>query len=305
MGRRGDDGGGAVDVDTNDLKRAREFAQKERGDKYRLGKQGPTQYDCSGIIAACYHVLVGHSNKTQRLFFTGNMASVLPTLGFKPGVGDPNDFVVGFSTKAELGMSFGHTAGSLGGLNVESRGGKGVLVGPTARSPGMKMFKHRMHLPISAAQGVVRHRGKPFPGTSLRRGDRGANVELVQRALKIGGAPLQGRGTFGPKTERHVKLFQLHRGLAATGVVNEATWDRLMAFLTPPTTMLITVGRNARLRTLARRFAKRFFKSDAPATVRVMENQLLRLNKQGLGAGFDVGDVVTKGTRLKVPTTRP
>jgi Putative peptidoglycan binding domain len=293
-----------VDVDTNDLKRAREFAQKERGDKYKLGKQGPSQYDCSGIIAACYHVLVGHSNKTQRLFFTGNMASVLPTLGFKPGMGDPNDFVVGFSTKAELGMDFGHTAGSLGGLNVESRGGKGVLVGPTARSPGLKMFKHRMHLPISAAQGVIRHKGKPFPGT-VRRGHSGPNVTLVQRALKIGGAPLQGLGTFGPKTERHVKLFQLHRGLAATGVVNEATWDRLMAFLTPPTTMLITVGRNARLRTLARRWSKRFFKSDAPAAVKVMETQLLRLNRTPLGLGFGPGDTVRKGTRLKVPTTRP
>jgi Putative peptidoglycan binding domain len=295
-----------VDVDTNDLKRAREFAQKERGDKYKLGKQGPDQYDCTGIICAVYHVLVGNSNKTKRLFFTGNMATVLPTLGFQPGTGKhpQHDFVVGFSTKAELGMDFGHTAGSLGGLNVESRGGKGVLVGPTARSPGMKLFKHRMHLPISAASGVIRHQGKPFPGT-LRRGDSGPNVKLVQRALKIGGAPLQGLGTFGHKTERHVKLFQLHRGLAATGVVNKATWDRLMAFLTPPTTMLITVGRRARLRTLARRFAKRFFKSDAPAAVKVMEKQLLRLNRKALGLAFGPGDTVAKGTRLKVPTTRP
>jgi hypothetical protein len=300
VGRRGDDGGGAVDVDTNDLKRAKEFAQKERGDKYKLGKQGPAQYDCTGIICAVFHVLAGHSNTTQRLFFTGNMATVLPTLGFKPGIGDANDFVVGFSTKAELGMDFGHTAGSLGGLNVESRGRKGVLVGPTARSPGMKLFKHQMHLPISGA-GVMRHQGKPFPGT-LRRGDSGPNVKLVQRALKIGGAPLQGIGTFGPKTERHVKLFQLHRGLAATGVVNEATWDRLMAFLTPPTTMLITVGRNAKLRTLARRFAKRFFKSDGPAAVEVMEKQLLKLNPN---AASGPGDAVAKGTRLKVPTTRP
>jgi hypothetical protein len=294
-----------VDLDTNDLKRAREFAKKQRGDKYKLGKAGPDHFDCTGVISACYHALVGHSNTTQRLFFTGNMATVLPTLGFKPGMGDPNDFVVGFSTKAELGMDYGHTAGSLGGLNVESRGGKGVLVGPTARSPGMKMFKHKMHLPISAAQGVMRHRGKPFPGT-VRRGDSGKDVRFVQRALMVGGAPLTGIGTFGPKTERHVKLFQLHRGLAVTGVVNEATWDRLMAFLTPPTTMLITVGRNAKLRTLARQFAKRFFKSDAPSVVKVMEQQLFRLNRKPmLDPAAGVGALVRKGTRLRVPTTRP
>jgi hypothetical protein len=139
-----------VDVDTNDLKRAREFAQKQRGDKYKLGKAGPNEWDCTGIISGVYHTLVGHSNTSERLFFTGNMATVLPTLGFKSGMGDSDhDFVVGFSTKAELGMDFGHTAGSLGGLNVESRGGKGVLVGPTARSPGMKLFKHKMHPPPS------------------------------------------------------------------------------------------------------------------------------------------------------------
>jgi hypothetical protein len=301
----GEDGGGVVDFDTTDLKRAQEFAKKQRGEGYKLGGAGPKVHDCSGIQAECWNALAGKSNPHVRLFGTGNMATVLPTLGFKSGLGDANDFAVGFSTAAELGQDFGHTAGSLGGLNVESRGGKGVLVGPTARSPGLKMFKHKMHLPISAPQGnIMRHKGKPFPGT-LKKGDSGPNVKLVQQALMVGGAPLKGTGTFGEKTEAHVRLFQAHRGLPGKGVVNKSTWDRLMAFLTPPTTMLITVSGTAKLRTLARRFAKRFFKSDAPSVVEVMEKQLFRLNPQVLKPTAGVGAAVAKGTRLKVPTTRP
>lgn len=298
-------GGGVVDLDTDDLKRARMFAEKQRGEPYKLGMAGPDRHDCSGFVAECHNSLVGKSNPHVRLFGTGNMATVLPTLGFKPGLGDANDFAVGFSTAAELGQDFGHTAGSLGGLNVECRGGKGVLVGPTARSPGLKLFKHKMHLPISAAQGdIIRHKGRPFPGT-LKKGDKGPNVKLVQHALMIGGAPLKRTGFFDPKTEAHVRLFQAHRGLSGKGVVNKSTWDRLMAFLSPPTTMLITVDRRQRIRTLARRFAKRFFKSDAPSAVEVMEKQLFRLNPQVLRPTLDPGDLIASGIRLKVPTTRP
>jgi hypothetical protein len=298
-------GGGVVDLDTADLKRARMFAEQQRGEPYKLGMAGPSKHDCSGFVAEVTRSLLGKSNPHVRMFGTGNMATVLPTLGFKPGLGDANDFAVGFSTAAELGQDFGHTAGSLGGLNVECRGGKGVLVGPTARSPGLKLFKHKMHLPISAAQDdIIRHKGRPFPGT-LKKGDRGPNVKLVQHALIIGGAPLKRTGTFEDKTETHVRLFQAHRGLSGKGVVNKSTWDRLMAFLSPPTTMLITVNRRQRIRILARRFAKRFFKSDAPSAVEVMEKQLFRLNPQVLKPTLDPGDLVASGIRLKVPTTRP
>jgi hypothetical protein len=99
------------------------------------------------------NVLAGKANPHQRLFGTGNMADVLKTMGWKQGKGGPHDVTVGFSTAKELQMTCGHTVGTLGGLNVEARGGKhgGVKVGPRGRSPFEKTFRHHRHLPVMAA----------------------------------------------------------------------------------------------------------------------------------------------------------
>jgi Putative peptidoglycan binding domain len=296
-------------VDMDDLRRARKFAQDEKGNDYVFGTQGPNTYDCSGFMSVLVNVLQGKQPRFKRLFGTGTMASVLPGLGFKKeGKGvkaGAHDFVLGFSTKAELGPKAvaGHTAGSLGGLNVESRGSKGVLVGAAARSPDMKLFKHRMFLPITGEDDLP-PKPRPFPG-KLKRGDSGPHVRLLQEALIVGGAPLKGTGTFGPKTEFHVKAFQLHRNLPGKrGVVHKSTWDKLMLFLGPPTTTMITVGtpgKNMNLRTVAKPLAKKFFGSDTPANVTVMVNQLVILNPGKLA-----GETVLKGRmRLKVPTTKP
>ena len=54
---------------------------------------------------------------------------------------------------------------------------------------------------------------------TLEKGDRGAKVERVQRALGV--APAD--GVFGPKTRRAVKRFQRRHGLTPDGVVGPAT----------------------------------------------------------------------------------
>lgn len=60
--------------------------------------------------------------------------------------------------------------------------------------------------------------------TVLSRGDSGDRVERVQRWLEISRT-----GYFGKNTYGKVHDFQKRRGLAATGVVNERTWDALKA----------------------------------------------------------------------------
>jgi len=275
-----------------------------------FGTQGPNTYDCSGFMSVIINVLLDEpeSKRFRRRFGTGSMGSVLPKLGFKDGPGDANDFTVGFSTKKELSRPghpapAGHTAGSLGGLNVECRGGDGVVVGLGARGAAHKLFKHRMHLPILArAAEPPRPMPKSFPGV-LKRGGRGDNVKLVQAALKIGGAPLEGTGTFGPMTEKHVKLFQVHRGLPANGEVDKATWERLMAFLKPPATALHRVGKvgqTLNLRDLAKRFAKEHWETENPDSVELMLRGIVDLNPSLKGKTSVPG-----GFALKVPTTRP
>ena len=62
--------------------------------------------------------------------------------------------------------------------------------------------------------------GQPHP--TLRRGDRGDEVRMVQRAV---GAPVD--GIFGPATEIAVKKYQTANGLTADGIVGPATWAKI------------------------------------------------------------------------------
>jgi hypothetical protein len=294
-----------MDLDTNDLRRAQKFVRTQAGDPYVWAAQGPNGFDCSGFMSAVVNVLFGRPDPFVRLFGTGNMSAALPGLGFQRGVGDGNDFAVGWSTKQELGdPECGHTAGTLAGVNVESRGGVGVLVGPAARGATERLFRHQMHLPISSREGQPPApvlKPMPFPGV-LRGGASGADVKLLQAVLRRCGAPLQGLGTYGPKTERHVRLFQAHRGMPATGVVDKATWDRLMAYLRPPKTALHRVGRvgvTLDIASLALRFAEQYWRSTDAAATGLMRRRLLELNPGLHGQPFVPG-----GFPLKVPTTR-
>jgi Putative peptidoglycan binding domain len=301
-----------VDIDTSDVKRAQQFAKREAGDRYLIGTQGPNTYDCSGFLSVLINVLAGKANPHQRLFGTGNMEHVLKTMGWKQGKGGPHDVTVGFSTAKELQLRYGHTVGTLGGLNVEARGGKkgGVKVGPGARSPFEKMFRHHRHLPVMAAstQRVIM-KAKAYPGHDLKLHSQDhTNVKLVKEALRIGGAPLTATPGFGPKVQQHVKLFQAHRGMRATGVVDKATWNRLMGFLKPPALALArigVVGKGYDLRALAKRFAKKYWKSEKKSDIDLMQRLLLQANKDLRDLAFSPGSKVPGGFPMKVPTMKP
>jgi hypothetical protein len=62
---------------------------------------------------------------------------------------------------------------------------------------------------------------------TLKKGDKGKEVEDVQRYLKI-----KVDGDFGPKTEDAVKKFQKEKGLTADGIVGAKTWNAMGIFST-------------------------------------------------------------------------
>jgi peptidoglycan hydrolase-like protein with peptidoglycan-binding domain len=65
-----------------------------------------------------------------------------------------------------------------------------------------------------------------FPTQSL--GNRGADVRAIQGLLTARGFPVPIDGIFAATTEDRVKAFQASRGLAADGVVRDATWAKLI-----------------------------------------------------------------------------
>jgi TP901 family phage tail tape measure protein len=111
------------------IKGAQQFAKSQVGKPYTWGGVGANDggYDCSGFMSAITNVIRGNPIHS-RVGATGSF----PWGGFGPGV-DPNKgFVIGSSPNYG-GSGIGHMAGTLGGMNVESRGGQGVITGPGAR----------------------------------------------------------------------------------------------------------------------------------------------------------------------------
>ena len=70
----------------------------------------------------------------------------------------------------------------------------------------------------------------------LKKGDNNEQVKQLQ--IKLGVDPV---GNFGPKTEEAVKKFQAANGLAADGIVGDATWNKIMgtAPATTPTPVVV------------------------------------------------------------------
>lgn len=148
------------------LQRALRFAAGQAGKPYIWGGVGPRGYDCSGYQSAITNVIKGNS-PYRRLFATGSMAGALPGLGFRSGLGGSLDYSVGWYTGDP-----GHTAGTLGRLNVESTGDH-VRNGADAKSAAS--FPNRMHLPLGGGKRTETRTSQKFTkklSDRLKVGDR-------------------------------------------------------------------------------------------------------------------------------------
>lgn len=134
--------GGALSSD--DISRASKFALSQRGKPYGWGAVGPSAYDCSGFMSAITNVLRGYT-PYDRVGSTANF----PWGGFQKG---PGQFTV-VSTPNFGYSGVGHMAGTLGGMNVESRGGRGVIVGPGAMGAASRGFSQMYHLGAAGPAG--------------------------------------------------------------------------------------------------------------------------------------------------------
>jgi hypothetical protein len=127
--------GGALDAAA--IARAQKFASSQAGKPYGWGAVGPGAYDCSGFMSAITNVLEDKYPHSRR-----GATSSFPWSGFKQG---PGQFTV--VSTPNYGLSgIGHMAGTLAGTNVESRGGRGVIVGPGAMGAASSGFTQMGHL---------------------------------------------------------------------------------------------------------------------------------------------------------------
>lgn len=99
------------------------------------------------------------------------------------------------------------------------------IIGPATWNSLYNVF-----MGIANTSGLV----VPYPGTLLREGSRGDNVQLMQEYLRTIGTRypipwLAIDGIFGPATRDAVLAFQRLAGIAADGIIGRNTWDRIVA----------------------------------------------------------------------------
>ena len=121
----------AAGVGGKGFKAALRWARTQHGKKYQWGGNGNPSWDCSGFLSAIESVIRGQ--KPHRRWATGSFSGATAPGGWVRGRKAP--FMIGITNSG-----VGHTAGTLNGVNVESRGGDGVLVGSRARSYRDGMF---------------------------------------------------------------------------------------------------------------------------------------------------------------------
>uniref|UniRef100_UPI002F917304 phage tail tape measure protein n=1 Tax=Streptomyces sp. NBC_01177 TaxID=2903761 RepID=UPI002F917304 len=140
---------------------ALKWARTQAGLPYQWGGNGNPSWDCSGFMSAIESVIRGE--KAHRRWATGSFSGSQAAPGWVLGAKSP--FMIGITN-----AGVGHTAGTLQGVNVESRGGDGVIAGSRARSYMDPLFTHRYGLRGFAGGG------SPRPGEIAWVGENGPEL---------------------------------------------------------------------------------------------------------------------------------
>lgn len=108
------------------------WARTQAGKPYQWAGAGNPSWDCSGFMAGIQKKIMGQ-NPNGRLWSTFAFNGSQAPAGWVRGMKAP--FMVGITNQG-----VGHTAGTLSNVNVESRGGAGVVVGNSARGYRDSLF---------------------------------------------------------------------------------------------------------------------------------------------------------------------
>ncbi|TPN29368.1 replication protein [Mesorhizobium sp. B2-3-3] len=151
----------AAGIGGKGFKAALSWARTQAGKAYQWGGNGDPSWDCSGLVSAIESVIRGQ--KPHRRWATGSFSGAAAPAGWVLGARSP--YMIGITN-----AGVGHTAGTLNGVNVESRGGDGVVIGSRARSYRDSLFTHTYGFKGYAGGG------SPRPGEIAWVGENGPEL---------------------------------------------------------------------------------------------------------------------------------
>jgi N-acetylmuramoyl-L-alanine amidase len=123
------------------------------------------------------------------------------------------------------------------GMDLSEYGADGIFGDETLAA--VRAFQSRYGLDVDGIVGPItlsrlkevissprarnqRNPVRPYPGHYVMIGDRGRDVEAIQRAVDV-----ESDGIFGPVTEHAVRDYQRRHGLSVDGIVGPETWNEL------------------------------------------------------------------------------
>lgn len=175
---------GAAGIGGGGFKAGLKWARTQHGKAYQWGGNGNPSWDCSGLVSAIESVIRGQ--KPHRRWATGAFSGKTAPPGWVLNGRSP--YMIGITN-----AGVGHTAGTLNGVNVESRGGDGVVIGSRARSYHDPLFTHRY-----AYKGTYDAGGYLQPGLNLAYNGTGKPepVFTTQQANALMGGASTGPARF-------------------------------------------------------------------------------------------------------------
>lgn len=181
------------------------YAKKQRGKWYGWGKEGPTTFDCSGLMWRSYYVAGYHWSRTNADTQIRMGKAVAPRVGslaigdlVQPHPGHIQMYVGGGYIMEAPRTGERLVMRKMWGIGSQSRATRLIPYVPTATDR------------------------YPYPGHYLQLGSRGTSVKLVQHVVGT-----TADGEFGPNTRAAVARWQRAHHLAADGVVGPNTWHAM------------------------------------------------------------------------------
>lgn len=172
--------------------------------------------DCSGLFVWAFRQLGGdiyHGSNTMWKKYCTRQGTLTGHVGMAPGMAV---FTVGADgVRGHVGLYIGDNT------CIEAKEtAYGVVTSPLSRWDEWGMLKGvEYDLPADFVELAPR---------TLRKGDRGTDVEEVQRILNQDPRyPTKVDEIFGADTEASVRAFQADHGLIADGIVGAKTWAKL------------------------------------------------------------------------------
>lgn len=201
----------------------------------QVNRWGP-DYDCSSLVISALEQ-AGIPAKTKGATYTGNMPSVLTSIGFRDVIKNVNLSTGSGLQRGDILWSQSHTAIFCGGAQLvhASIDENGQTVGKTQGDQTGREICIRTYYnkPWSAVYRLTDESTSQTLCTvqlpMLRSGNKGAAVWTLQTLLNAKGFDCGAADSdFGSRTAHAVSNFQSVKGLEVDSIVGRDTWTALL-----------------------------------------------------------------------------